>query len=178
MTFCLSIHIPFIWFGQNLARTYYLTPQTSFWENFWFFQNLRWLPGVKVQKSTKFDPTNHNPARHTDSVHTIRTKFGANISTTSLHKQAFERLFYFFQNPWWPLGVKGKKLTKFDLITHILAQHKDSYLTKISNGHTTSHKKQPSEIIFFKIHDGCPSSLDFEKMKNSFRGSVSISRVN
>ena len=72
-TFCLSDVVK-IWLGhtswpwkQVCARIYHLS------------QNPRWPPGVKVQKSTKFDPTNHILARHLVPVHQIWKKFGMDI---------------------------------------------------------------------------------------------------
>ena len=36
-------------------------------------ENPRWPPAVEGPKSAKFDPTNHNFARHLDQVHLIWT---------------------------------------------------------------------------------------------------------
>ena len=63
--------------------------------------------GGQSSKINQIDPTNHIPARHTDSVHTIRTKFGANIplaSTNKLLKDSF--IFSKIQDGRWGSKVK------------------------------------------------------------------------
>ena len=106
-----SKHFRFVWFCWNLAGKCYLTLRTSH-----LSQNTRWLPGVKDQKSTKFDPTNHILAQLLVPAHQIWTQFASCSSdldkiwhehTTWAFKQSCERISYLLQNPRWPPAVKS-----------------------------------------------------------------------
>ena len=166
ITFSLCKWISFIWFGQKLSWTYYLTPQTIFWKNFRFFSKSKMAARGQRLKITKFDPTNQyfGSAYRFCSSDLDKIWHG---HTYWLHKQVCERIFDFFQNPRWLPGFKGQKLTKFDPTNHISARHTDSvhpiwtkFGTDILIDSTNKFVKE--FLIFSKIQDGCRGS----KVKN------------
>ena len=66
--------------------------------------------GFKGKKLTKFDPTNHISARHTDSVHPIWTKSGTDILIDFTNKFVDE--FYIFSKSKMAAWVQRSKINQ------------------------------------------------------------------
>ena len=118
ITFRLDIWFPCIRSGQYLARTYYLTIETSLRKNLSFIAKSKMAAGGQRSKidqiwpqKSHFGSTFGSHASDLDKIWHGRTAWP--------FKQTCTRIYQLALNPRWLPEAKGPKSTKFAPINHI-----------------------------------------------------------